>query len=65
MTKPAEGSTKGELSRPFEPFYSNRLPVGTPCDIINEDEDRYIVKFPGVVGYSGSFHIKKSSVNVS
>ena len=65
MTKPAaEPIRKGVLKSPYEPFYNNGLPKGTPCDIVNEDEDRYVVKFPGVVGYSGSFGIKKSQVEI-
>jgi hypothetical protein len=65
MTKPADTpKVEGKLKIPFEPFYRNSLPIGTPCEVVSEDEDRYVVKFPGVVGYSGSFHIKKTYVSI-
>lgn len=53
---------KGKLIIPFEPFYGNPLPIGTACEIVEEDGDRCIVKFPGVVGYSGSHHIKSTYI---
>jgi hypothetical protein len=62
--KEAAGSTKGALVIPFEPFYNNPVPIGTECEITNEEEDRYVVKFPGLVGHSGSFHIKKTYVEM-
>lgn len=66
MAKPASGSTKelpsAVLSIPYEAFYKNVLPIGMECVITNEEENRYVVKFPGVVGYSGTFHVKKSYV---
>lgn len=55
----------GVLIRPFEAFYNSPVPVGTKCEITNEEEDRYAVKFPGLVGYSGSFHIKKIYVEIT
>ena len=65
MAKPAaEPAQEGKLKIPFEPFYNNGLPIGTECEIVSEDEDRYVVKFPGRVGYSGSFHIKKTYVEL-
>jgi hypothetical protein len=60
MSKPAAPTERrGVLERPFEPFYGSPLPIGTECAITNEDEERYIVKFPGRVGYSGTHHIKR------
>lgn len=64
-SKPAQvEETIGILKGPYEPFYNNPVPKGTECVITSEDEDRYVVKFPGLVGYSGSFHIKKSAVEL-
>jgi len=63
--KSADGTTEAILIRPYEAFYNNSLPIGTKCEITNEEEERYVVKFPGQVGYSGSFHIKKSSVSLT
>lgn len=54
----------GSLKIPFQPFYSPPLPIGTEVEVISEDEERYTVKFPGKVGYSGSFGIKKTYVEV-
>ena len=51
-----------ELIRPFEPFHGTVLPIGTKCQIVGEEDDRNIVKFPDSVGFSGSYHIKKSYV---
>jgi len=69
MTKPASGPTKellnAVLSVPYEAFYKSTLPIGTECVITNEEEDRYAVKFPGVVGYSGTYHAKKSYVRLT
>ena len=60
MSKPAATPTKaGVLTIPFEPFYGSPLPVGTSCEITGEDEDRYVVKFPGAVGYAGTHRIKR------
>lgn len=62
MTKFTEETKDGILIRPYEAFYNNSLMVGTACIITNEEEERYHVKFSGLVGYSGSFSIKKSYV---
>jgi hypothetical protein len=52
-----------ELKVPFGPFYQlYPLPIGTKCVITNEEADRYAVKFPDVIGYSGTFHVKKYQV---
>lgn len=52
-----------ELKVPFMPFLSIiPLPIGTKCIITNEETDRYAVKFPDVIGYSGTFHVKKYQV---
>jgi len=53
--KPKE---KGVLLIPFEPFYKNSLQIGTKCDIVSEDNDKYTVDFP-VFGYAGTMSIKK------
>jgi hypothetical protein len=53
----------GELKVPFTPFYNSTLPIGTKCIICNDDEDRFIIKFPEKVGYSGSYRIKKTYVS--
>ncbi len=58
-SKEAIAISNGVLCRPYSPFYGKPLPIGTPCEIINEAEETYTVKFPGKVGYSGSFGIKK------
>jgi hypothetical protein len=54
---------KGELTIPFQPFYSDPLPIGTICEIVEDEGDRYIVKFPKAVGFSGTHHIQKHYVN--
>lgn len=65
MTKHASGSNKeGALIRPYEPFHNSPVPIGTRCTITNEQEDTYTVKFPGRVGYSGSFSIKRVYVQL-
>lgn len=55
---------KGELVIPFEAFYKSILPIGTLCEIVEDEGDRYIVKFDNktVVGYSGTYHIQKHYV---
>lgn len=69
MSKPARSAAKESLSAkltvPYEAFHTNVLPVGTECIITNEEENRYAVKFPGVIGYSGTFHVKKSYVRMT
>lgn len=69
MAKPASGSTKESpnavLSIPYEAFYKSILPIGMECVVTSEEENRYAVKFPGVVGYSGTFHVKKSRVTLT
>lgn len=63
--KHAESPTiEGTLIRPYEPFHNNPVPIGTRCVITNEQEDTYTVKFPGRVGYSGSFSIKRVCVQL-
>ena len=62
MSKPASGSKEGVLTQPYEAFHNNRLPVDTKCVITNEEENRCLVKFPGIIGYSGTYGIKKSYV---
>ena len=57
--KEAVGTSPGVLVRPYEPFYGSPLPIGTEVEITNETEETYTVKFPGRVGYSGSYSIKK------
>lgn len=64
MPKEEAAVIAAHLSRPFEPFHGSVLPIGTEIQIISEEDERYIVKFPGAVGFSGSFHIQKSSVEV-
>ena len=54
----------GMLIRPYEPFFSNQIPKGTECLIVGDNDDIYTVKFPNVVGYSGTFRIKKSYVKI-
>ena len=56
---------KGKLVIPFEPFYNNPLPIGTECEIVDDDGERYTVKFPGTVGHSGTYHIQKHYVEIS
>jgi hypothetical protein len=55
---------KGELLIPFEPFYRSPLPIGTLCEIVEDEGERYIVKFDNktVVGHSGTYHIQKHYV---
>ncbi len=69
MAKPASGSTKESpsavLSIPYEAFYKSVLPIETECIITSEEEDRYAIKFPGAIGYSGTFHVKKSCVTLT
>lgn len=63
MSKPASEPTRnGVLTQPYEAFHGNRMPTGTECVITNEEENRYLVKFPGVMGHSGTYGIKKSYV---
>lgn len=50
------------LKIPFQPFYNTPLPIGAGCEIISKDDETYTVKFPGVVGFSGSYRIKKTYV---
>ena len=54
---------QGVLTIPFQPFYSDPLPIGTLCDIVEDDGDRYIVKFPDAVGFSGTYHIQHHYIN--
>jgi len=66
MPKRAEGAKEtGVLAIPFEPFRGDCLPIGTECVIHADLEDRYRVGFPGKVGYTGTFSIKKSYVSKS
>ncbi len=58
----ADSTRPGVLTIPFQPFYSDPLPIGTEVEIISEEESTYTVKFPGKVGFSGSFRIQRPLV---
>jgi hypothetical protein len=61
--KNREPEIHAELKVPYSPFSQiYPLPVGTKCIITSEEADRYAVKFPDVIGYSGTFHVKKYQI---
>jgi hypothetical protein len=63
MSKPEKVPFReGVLIRPFEAFYGACLPVDTIVAIISEDDDKYTVRFPNQVGYTGTHRIKKTYV---
>jgi hypothetical protein len=65
MTKRESGTNiEAVLIRPFEAFFGNCLPVGVACIITAEHTDTYNVKFPDVIGYSGTHSIKKCCVSI-
>jgi hypothetical protein len=55
---------KGKLVIPFEPFYNNPIPIGTECEIVEVESERYVVKFPNTVGRAGTYHIKQHYVEL-
>ena len=64
MPKPKkEEEIAGILTITYEAFYLSKLPIGTTCVITNESNEKYTVRFPDVIGYSGTFQIKKTGVN--
>lgn len=55
---------RGKLIIPFEPFYNSPIPIGTECEIVEDEGERYIVKFPNTVGHAGTYHIKRHYVEL-